>query len=1097
MAQKEIGIKLKIVSEGQEKVINNLNDLETELSALQTKLKTLDFGSEAFKEASVNIQTLRTKIDDIDKATEGLGAEKRFRAIGDAINILTGSFQVLSGAIGLVISDEQTLEEVQRAEKAALDVLNVALGINAINTALVESATLRKAAAERISTIATKAATIAQAAWNAVLLANPIGLVIAGVAALTGAIYLLVKATETDTDAQEELNKQLEISRELQGELAIEAKKAAQEEKIALSILTDNVRQRNLELKVLEDLKKEYPGFNSFISENNELTNKGNEFLIKSIALQEIEAKLKALRDKKAETEIQNLEDYNKELESQNTTWGKLSASIRGGLNPFGKYIVMANDLNAATEEGNRKLKVYNGEITKLQGEYDKALGEIKPFTDELEKQRKAEEDAAKATEKAKEAIEKRKQAEIKALQDRINAQKKYLQDLKILVGEENEVNDKLLEKLEDIIDKQNDLLKKRTEDVKTESKKLQEELNEFLFGIIPDEKLRPQFQVFTTLFRDFSEGIRTGFINPLEKGRQSAEDFGKVGGVWDKFIKRLGADNLKTLTPELKQTLADYFNLFVRFQEELGGKEFQNIFGKVFDPKTAQENLVQIQEAAKLLLQDTTLLPGELEIKLSKRIQEILGLTAKQVKGTETQKIAAQGYNEELQLLTETLVKFGTQQAGVVIQAQENAKKIAKANQQISISTDLLGRQIVSGAQADVEYIKLTGDEIDFVAKKIRETSATSAKAYTDFVQNIIDNTDGIRTKYLNILDPQDLLKIIKEGAKGLKDLNFETEQDVANLIQSLQTLQVQLGDAITTTATDASGEVVQLGTGYTNLAEIIDILIKKQKELKEATKDTAKTWEQTFSESNFKKIADIVINVFNDISSRLSNIVATQNSLLLEQLTYQEQLTISELDKLKGDNEKENEKIEAEKLKVQQEYAKRRFEIEKKARVQELQFTLANSLAQSAQAIINALATIPAPFGAVYAGVIGGLTAAQIALINDQINFTQSKQFIARRGGLIGGASHDDISGGVPAMLEGGEFVVNKEAVKNFGDVISSINTSSGGRPLAIDDSRIVQAIAKQNMNTKTPIKAYVLYNDIQDTTKLNTKIEQLARL
>jgi hypothetical protein len=48
-----------------------------------------------------------------------------------------------------------------------------------------------------------------------------------------------------------------------------------------------------------------------------------------------------------------------------------------------------------------------------------------------------------------------------------------------------------------------------------------------------------------------------------------------------------------------------------------------------------------------------------------------------------------------------------------------------------------------------------------------------------------------------------------------------------------------------------------------------------------------------------------------------------------------------------------------------------------------------------------------------------------------------------------------------------------------------------------MSIDDSRIVQAIAKQNLSTKTPLKAYVLYNDIQDTTKLNKKIEQLARL
>jgi hypothetical protein len=79
---------------------------------------------------------------------------------------------------------------------------------------------------------------------------------------------------------------------------------------------------------------------------------------------------------------------------------------------------------------------------------------------------------------------------------------------------------------------------------------------------------------------------------------------------------------------------------------------------------------------------------------------------------------------------------------------------------------------------------------------------------------------------------------------------------------------------------------------------------------------------------------------------------------------------------------------------------------------------------------------------------------------------------------------------------MLEGGEFVVNREAVRRFGDTISDLNSATGGRRLAIDDSRLVQAISSQN-SSSTPLKAYVLYNSIQDTQKLNKKITQLARL
>jgi hypothetical protein len=152
---------------------------------------------------------------------------------------------------------------------------------------------------------------------------------------------------------------------------------------------------------------------------------------------------------------------------------------------------------------------------------------------------------------------------------------------------------------------------------------------------------------------------------------------------------------------------------------------------------------------------------------------------------------------------------------------------------------------------------------------------------------------------------------------------------------------------------------------------------------------------------------------------------------------------------------------------------------------------------VAQGAQAIINAYATLPVPAAIPFSLVLAGLTAYQIGVINDQLQFTQNKAYLGRTGGLVEGSSHDSYGGGVPTMLEGGEFILNREAVRAYGDQISSINTATGGKPMSIDDSRIVQAIAKQNLSTKTPLKAYVLYNDIQDTTKLNKKIEQLARL
>ena len=154
---KEVGIKIKITSDGGEKVINNLNQLESELSALQTQLKTADFGSEKFNNIAQSIQTLKSRIEDVDKATEGLGVEKRLSAINATTGLLTGSFQALSGVLSTITSDEETLAQVQAAEAQALNVLNIALGVRAVSEGVLESRLFRRIAAEKLSAATSKA----------------------------------------------------------------------------------------------------------------------------------------------------------------------------------------------------------------------------------------------------------------------------------------------------------------------------------------------------------------------------------------------------------------------------------------------------------------------------------------------------------------------------------------------------------------------------------------------------------------------------------------------------------------------------------------------------------------------------------------------------------------------------------------------------------------------------------------------------------------------------------------------------------------------------------------------------------------------------
>ena len=233
-----------------------------------------------------------------------------------------------------------------------------------------------------------------------------------------------------------------------------------------------------------------------------------------------------------------------------------------------------------------------------------------------------------------------------------------------------------------------------------------------------------------------------------------------------------------------------------------------------------------------------------------------------------------------------------------------------------------------------------------------------------------------------------------------------------------------------------------------------------------------------------NFSEAADFVLGTFSNLSGQLASIVSGANSLLLEQLAYQEEQTLATI----GDT---TEEAREEREKVEKEFAQKRFDLEKRARIQELQFSLADAIANGASAYIQAL-SVPPPAGFILAQLIGGITAQQIGLIKGQIGFTKSKEFVARRGGMIGGTSHE--MGGTMLNAERGEFLVNRTAVSQFGDILSQMNTSTGGRPLSMDDSRIVEEIRKQNQR---PIKTYVLDQDIQDTRKINARLEEISRL
>lgn len=1066
MATKEIGLKLKITSDGTEKVIKNLTDLETELSRLQTEIKTLDFGSPAFLAASKNIQTLKSKIDDVDKATEGLGAEKRFRALGDSVNVLVGSFQVLSGIIGLIISDSESLEEVQQAEAFALGVLNIALGVNAVNTALVESATTRAALATKISTIATKAATIAQRIFNAVMSANPILLVVGAITLLTTALFAYTKSVSKASTEAEKENEILDEQKKLVLDLAkarIEATASAQ---IQLRILTDNVRARNLELSVIEELKKEYPGFNAFLNRNNELTEQGSKFLELQIKLLGVKATLDALYKKQTDLSVDSQTALNEALAFQNTFIGRVINSLKFGNNIANQFYGAAVD--AVSEFAPAQAAVSN-EIAKAEDELNKLQGTLKPLEKILKDTAEAEKEVAKETKETTKTFDKQTQKVL----ERVGVLDLLVKKLGEAQGAELKFLDGVSEKQNEIISQQNDFILSQSEELATRGEIVSKVLKDLFFESIPDAK-------------DFVES--TGVVFELfdkiqERLKDPNFDFKKAIG-FDTFLEEFtkGDDVLKefvkTIPEETKIAFNEFFN---SYRDRITGlkQQFSVIGGQTIDFLAAEPGelfkLLREVEKEQSRLFKARLKEGKTENAILKEGRDLVltrilgeeGLT----NATNKLKAAQEAYNQALRGTDATAIES----AQTTLKNQQDIVNKYKELGDVILDGVVRNNKFVESIQEGREAFEKAAVVIDANAAKIlqpldpvkvKEYFQKQAADYVFILRDITKNNE----QYLQRFGLDGVNAVLAGINLGLQDLEGKSREE----LQALQTNLKTFGEELQKDFNLEENPFIKL----------LDEIGNRLKKLPtEAQENVAKSLE------SIKEVVETILVVFNDLSSRFSQLLASNTSLLLEQLAYAEEQALATIG-----NFTERERQEQDK--VRKETAKKRFEIEKQARVQELQFSIANTIANAAAAVVSALGLpAPPPIPQLYAASIAGLTAAQVAVIRDQLQFTQSKQFIGRRGGLIQGANHE--GGGVPAMLEGGEFVVNKEGVRQFGDIISSINNATGGRSLSIDDSRIVQAIASQNSNTKQPLKAYVLYNDIQSTTKLNQKITQLARL
>lgn len=187
-------IILKVGVEGTGEGETKIKSLKAQLKEMKNELLGLDEGSDRFKQLSKDAGELQDRIGDVNDKVKALASDtKRLDALVGVGSAIAGGFQAAQGAMALFGSDSKKVEEAIKNIIAVQGILNGVQQVGQFITAkgIVQDALYATGRAALAAVTRTWVAI--QWALNAAMTANPIGLIIAGVAALTTGIVLLAK----------------------------------------------------------------------------------------------------------------------------------------------------------------------------------------------------------------------------------------------------------------------------------------------------------------------------------------------------------------------------------------------------------------------------------------------------------------------------------------------------------------------------------------------------------------------------------------------------------------------------------------------------------------------------------------------------------------------------------------------------------------------------------------------------------------------------------------------------------------------------------------------------------------------------------------
>lgn len=307
------------------------DNLKGDLTIMQSALEGLGIAAyEKFQEP------MRTAVQEVTNSIGDLSKSITSGRLGESLERLAVSFGNFVASAGELVSDKilpAAVNGMAWLAENSQTLLEVAVplvaSVTAFNAAM-KGFTMWQTAATAIQTLKTanEGATIAQIALNTAMEANPVGLLVAGVAALTAGLIAFASVGSDATAKTDEYAKSLERAREnadgiiasSDKEIALLQVKAERYEKLRENYanLTDGEMAEFLDLA--NELQGILPEGTKIIDEQTGAYNSLEAAIDGVIQKMRTQALLNA-KNAEYETAIANIYDYEKKMEAAKSAW--------------------------------------------------------------------------------------------------------------------------------------------------------------------------------------------------------------------------------------------------------------------------------------------------------------------------------------------------------------------------------------------------------------------------------------------------------------------------------------------------------------------------------------------------------------------------------------------------------------------------------------------------------------------------------------------------------------------------------------------------------------------------------------------------------